>query len=198
MTKMTDAFKKIFLGLGGDPKELAENNDVGDYILDLEGAIKKTASDAVGEVINDNKSTSTTTYSSRKINSLISDSKKPIIISYTGGGPDNPVLTPSQEWWTFLYNYDLVSNTIVVLQSELDMTGDSSVPIKFGGADVWQLAFMSMSQGFYNQLLVYKGIVSSRAVKPGETKDRFYELYCLVDFGLRKHRFVCKPIDLLD
>lgn len=47
MTKMTDAFKKIFLGLGGDPKELAENNDVGDYILDLEGAIKKTASDAV-------------------------------------------------------------------------------------------------------------------------------------------------------
>lgn len=49
MTKMTDAFKKIFLGLGGDPKELSENNDVGDYILDLESAIKKTASDAVGD-----------------------------------------------------------------------------------------------------------------------------------------------------
>ena len=40
MTVMTDAFKKVFLGLGGNPKELAENNDVGDYIVDLENAIK--------------------------------------------------------------------------------------------------------------------------------------------------------------
>lgn len=39
-TTMTDAFKKLFLGLGGDRKELAENNDVGDYIKDLESAIK--------------------------------------------------------------------------------------------------------------------------------------------------------------
>lgn len=198
MTKMTDAFKKIFLGLGGDPKELSENNDVGDYILDLEDAIKKTASNAAGDVINDNKSALVTTYSSRKIDSLITDAKEPIRINYTGGGPDNATLVPSQEWWTFLYNYNLVSNTIVVLQSELDMTGDSPVPIKFGGADDWQLAFMSMSLGYHNQLLIYKGVVSSCAISPSETKDRFYELYCLVDFGLRKHRFVCKPIDLLD
>lgn len=47
MTKMTDAFKKLFLGLGGDPKELAENNDVGDYILDLEDAIKGYVDEAV-------------------------------------------------------------------------------------------------------------------------------------------------------
>lgn len=46
MTKMTDAFKKIFLDLGGNPKELAENNDVGDYILDLESAIKAYVNEA--------------------------------------------------------------------------------------------------------------------------------------------------------
>ena len=49
MTKMTDAFKKLFLGLGGDSKELAENNDVGDYIEDLEGAIKAYVDEAAGE-----------------------------------------------------------------------------------------------------------------------------------------------------
>ena len=49
MTKMTDAFKKLFLGLGGDAKELAENNDVGDYIEDLEGAIKAYVDEAAGE-----------------------------------------------------------------------------------------------------------------------------------------------------
>lgn len=47
MTKMTDAFKKLFLGLGGDPKELVENNDVGDYILDLEDAIKGYVKESV-------------------------------------------------------------------------------------------------------------------------------------------------------
>ena len=46
---MTDAFKKLFLGLGGDAKELAENNDVGDYIEDLEGAIKAYVDEAAGE-----------------------------------------------------------------------------------------------------------------------------------------------------
>jgi hypothetical protein len=46
MTKMTDAFKKVFLGLGGDPKKLAENNDVGDYIVDLESAIKEYVNEA--------------------------------------------------------------------------------------------------------------------------------------------------------
>lgn len=73
MTKMTDAFKKIFLGLGGDPKELSENNDVGDFILDLEYAIKKTASN----VINDSEASDTTTYSSNKITSLIPEAKDP-------------------------------------------------------------------------------------------------------------------------
>ena len=46
MTKMTDAFKKLFLGLGGNPSELAENNDVGDYIEDLEEAIKSYVTEA--------------------------------------------------------------------------------------------------------------------------------------------------------
>ena len=46
MTKMTDAFKKFFLDLGGNPKLLAENNDVGDYILDLESAIKDYVQEA--------------------------------------------------------------------------------------------------------------------------------------------------------
>lgn len=50
MTVMTDAFKKIFLGLGGNPKELAENNDVGDYIVDLENAIKAYVASQISEV----------------------------------------------------------------------------------------------------------------------------------------------------
>lgn len=50
MTVMTDAFKKLFLGLGGNPKELAENNDVGDYILDLENAIKEYVASQIPEV----------------------------------------------------------------------------------------------------------------------------------------------------
>ena len=50
MTVMTDAFKKVFLGLGGNPKELAENNDVGDYIVDLENAIKAYVASQIPEV----------------------------------------------------------------------------------------------------------------------------------------------------
>ena len=84
---MTDAFKKIFLGLGGDPKELAENNDVGDYILDLESAIKKTASD----VINDAEASDDTTYSSNKIESLIPEVKDPEYLKVSFNNVNGPV-----------------------------------------------------------------------------------------------------------
>jgi len=77
MTKMTDAFKKVFLGLGGNPKELAENNDVGDYIVDLEGAIKEYVDNKTEDLIDDSNASESTTYSSSKINSLIPENELP-------------------------------------------------------------------------------------------------------------------------
>lgn len=77
MTKMTDAFKKVFLGLGGNPKELAENNDVGDYIVDLESAIKEYVGDKTEDIIDDSEASETTVYSSSKVESLIPTNELP-------------------------------------------------------------------------------------------------------------------------
>lgn len=74
-TTMADAFKKLFLGLGGNRKELIENNDVGDYIEDLETAIKgyvdTQSTSAASGIINDTEASESTVYSASKVESLI-------------------------------------------------------------------------------------------------------------------------------
>ena len=85
MTKMTDAFKKLFLDLGGNPKELAENNDVGDYILDLESAIKEYVGEQTGDIIDDSEASETKTYSSSKVESLIPEAELPAVTADDNG-----------------------------------------------------------------------------------------------------------------
>ena len=40
---INEALKDLFIGLGGDPSQLADNSTVSDYIADLESAIKAAA-----------------------------------------------------------------------------------------------------------------------------------------------------------
>lgn len=48
---ISQALKDVFLGLGGNPSELSDNQTASDYIEDLESAIKGSASSAVEDVI---------------------------------------------------------------------------------------------------------------------------------------------------
>lgn len=77
MATINEALKKLFLGLGGDPDELKDNNTVSDYIDDLESAIETAASDASAELIDDEEASETKTYSSTKIESLIPENELP-------------------------------------------------------------------------------------------------------------------------
>lgn len=77
MATINEALKKLFLGLGGDPDELKDNNTVSDYIDDLESAIETAASGASAELIDDEEASTTKTYSSSKIASLIPENELP-------------------------------------------------------------------------------------------------------------------------
>ena len=77
MATINEALKKLFLGLGGDPDELKDNNTVSDYIDDLESAIETAASGASAELIDDSEASETKTYSSTKIESLIPENELP-------------------------------------------------------------------------------------------------------------------------
>lgn len=77
MATINEALKKLFLGLGGDPDELKDNNTVSDYIDDLESAIETAASGASEELIDDEAASTTKTYSSSKIASLIPENELP-------------------------------------------------------------------------------------------------------------------------
>lgn len=77
MATINEALKKLFLGLGGDPDELKDNNTVSDYIDDLESAIEAAASGASEELIDDEEASSTKTYSSSMIESLIPENELP-------------------------------------------------------------------------------------------------------------------------
>lgn len=77
MATINEALKKLFLGLGGDPDELKDNNTVSDYIDDLESAIETAASGASADLIDDEDASTTKTYSSSKIASLIPENELP-------------------------------------------------------------------------------------------------------------------------
>ena len=74
---ISQALKDVFLGLGGNPSELSDNQTASDYIEDLESAIKGAASGAAGDMIDDSEASATKTYSSSKIESLIPDNELP-------------------------------------------------------------------------------------------------------------------------
>ena len=181
MTKMTDAFKKIFLGLGGDPKELAENNDVGDYILDLEGAIKKTASDAVGEVINDSEASDTTTYSSNKITSLIPDTKFVWVIISRPWGQNWEVSFPkTTDRESFVKNisknYPTILGVGMSFVDNLILVGD-------------YLAFLTYHTDANETYVIYHGIVVDSPTR------NLYEMYVRIDADASKDAVYYKAFE---
>ena len=66
---INQALTDLYLGLGGDSKELEDNTKVSDYIEDLEGAIKG----ATSSLIDDSEASEDTTYSSSKIEDILPD-----------------------------------------------------------------------------------------------------------------------------
>lgn len=51
MATINEALKNLFVGLGGDPTELADNQTASDYIDDLESAIKACAAEASEDIL---------------------------------------------------------------------------------------------------------------------------------------------------
>lgn len=92
MSKKTinQALKDLFLGLGGNPTALEDNSGVGDYIEDLESAIK-----GAGVSIDDTQASETTVYSSSKVESLIPTDELPTVTSEDNGN----VLTVVEGAW---------------------------------------------------------------------------------------------------
>jgi hypothetical protein len=174
MTKMTDAFKKIFLGLGGDPKELAENNDVGDYILDLEGAIKKTASDAVGEVINDSEVSDTTTYSSNKIESLIPSGEYEVVTLSVPYGSSTLDFTFPESTTREQFVTDVAAKrpTVVKLVTVM-IAGDGGFPLTFMNTSLNMMSQLNTEQavGADVRNVIYHGIATDM------NKKENYEVY---------------------
>lgn len=78
---INEALKALFLGLGGNAEALADNEVIGDYVEDLESAIKATA----GDTIDDSEASETTTYSSSKIESLIPADELPDVSDVADG-----------------------------------------------------------------------------------------------------------------
>lgn len=76
-----EAIEDLFLGLGGNSSALADNVDTSDVIDDLESAIKG----CVGGVIDDTASSTTKTYSSSKIASLIPEDELPAVTADDNG-----------------------------------------------------------------------------------------------------------------
>ena len=81
MGNLNTALKNAFLAFGGNPSELADNQVASDYIKDLESAIKGY----VDGVIDDTESSTTNTYSSSKIASLIPEDELPDVTSDDNG-----------------------------------------------------------------------------------------------------------------
>lgn len=76
-----ESLETLFLGLGGNASALTDNTDTSDVIDDLESAIKG----CVGGVIDDTASSSTKTYSSSKIESLIPADELPEVTADDNG-----------------------------------------------------------------------------------------------------------------
>ena len=82
---INQALKDLFLGLGGNESALADNTSASDYIEDLESAIKATASDAAGDLIDDTEASETKAYSSSKVESLIPAPELPEVTTDDNG-----------------------------------------------------------------------------------------------------------------
>lgn len=87
---INQALTDLYLGLGGDSKELEDNTKVSDYIEDLEGAIKGASS----SLIDDSEASEDTTYSSSKIEAILPDGLPEVTSSDNGD-----VLTVVQGAW---------------------------------------------------------------------------------------------------
>ena len=85
MSTINESLKSLFLGLGGDSSKLADNKDVSDYIDDLESAIAGKAASAAEDIIDDTEASSSTTYSSSKIESLIPADELPVVSADDNG-----------------------------------------------------------------------------------------------------------------
>lgn len=182
MTKMTDAFKKIFLGLGGDPKELSENNDVGDYILDLEDAIKKTASN----VIDDSEASDTTTYSSNKIASLIPEAKDPEYLKVHLSNMTAeyaPTITFPNSYSRERFVNAISHNTPSILA--LDQ-------FAFDNMTKWIGGYLLPSISIYSSYVIYSGIVEV-SVGGGERKN--YELFFKISKNASDDAFYYKEFE---
>lgn len=72
MAKKTinQALRDLFIGLGGNASDLADNTSVSDYIADLESAIKAYARGSSEDLIDDTEASANKTYSSSKIETL--------------------------------------------------------------------------------------------------------------------------------
>lgn len=77
---INQALTDLYLGLGGDSKELEDNTKVSDYIEDLEGAIKGASS----SLIDDSEASEDTTYSSSKIEAILPDGLPEVTSSDNG------------------------------------------------------------------------------------------------------------------
>ena len=78
---INEAMGDLIKGLGANPSVLADNSTISDYIEDLAGAIKgETAS-----IIDDTATSSTKTYSSTKIVSLIPAPELPAVTADNNG-----------------------------------------------------------------------------------------------------------------
>lgn len=78
---INQALGDLVKGLGANPSVLADNSTVSDYIEDLTGAIKgETAS-----IIDDTEASTTKTYSSSKIASLIPANELPAVTADNNG-----------------------------------------------------------------------------------------------------------------
>lgn len=86
------SIEDLFIGLGGNPSALTDNTDTSDVIDDLESAIKG----CVGGVIDDTASSSTKTYSSSKIESLIPADELPEVTA----DDNNKILAVVDGAWT--------------------------------------------------------------------------------------------------
>ena len=82
---INQALKDLFLGLGGNSSALADNTSASDYIEDLESAIKETANDAAGDLIDDTEASETKAYSSSKVESLIPAPELPEVTTDDNG-----------------------------------------------------------------------------------------------------------------
>ena len=133
---INQALKDLFLGLGGNSSALADNTSASDYIEDLESAIKATASDAAGDIIDDSEASETKAYSSSKVESLIPAPELPTPAS-TNVGKVATVVSDGED------GYEWSAEDVVIPQELPTVTIDDNGKILAVVAGEWTLVTMS-------------------------------------------------------